>query len=314
MHFIRYPSSPTLLLVFLLLIGLTAEQSVYAQADTTRLLTHLEKLTRPLPSRDYAHPEVLNHAADYIASQLRPFTDSLSRQWYEANGGRFQNVIASFGTEHQERIIVGAHYDVCGEQAGADDNASGVAGLLELARMLAGKELNVRIDLVAYSLAEPPYFRTEWMGSYQHAKWLHEQNIPVRGMLCLEMIGYFSDEKGSQDYPFGPMSWFYGKKGDYISLVRKFGGGSFARQFCRDFQRTKAIRTKNITAPARLPGIDFSDHLNYWKFGYSALMITDTAFYRNKNYHKASDTLETLDLVRMAQVIDGVLQVLLTIS
>ena len=127
------------------------------------------------------------------------------------------------------------------------------------------------------------------------------------------MIGYFKDEKKSQDYPIGILSWFYGSKGDYITLVKKFGAGKFVRQFNRAFKKTTKIETKKFSGPPSLPGIDFSDHLNYWKFDYPALMITDTAFYRNKNYHEKGDTLETLDLSKMAAVIDAVYDSILEI-
>ncbi|MGM9478622.1 M28 family peptidase [Pedobacter sp. GSP4] len=218
----------------------------------------------------------------------------------------FKNVICSFGTANSKRIIIGAHYDTCGNQEGADDNASGVSGLLELARLFKGQILKHRVDLVAYTLEEPPYFRTENMGSYIHAKSLETAKIDVYGMISLEMIGYFKDEKKSQSYPLGILSWFYGNKGNYITLVKKFGSGNFAKHFTKSFKQSQAIRTKTFVGPPSLPGIDFSDHLNYWKFGYSALMITDTSFFRNKNYHQVTDTMETLDLNRMAKVIDGV--------
>lgn len=185
-------------------------------------------------------------------------------------------------------------------------NASGVVGLLELSRLLKGHKLNQRIDLVAYSLEEPPYFWTEFMGSYIHAKSLVDNKTEVYGMISLEMIGYFKDEKKSQTYPIGLLSLFYGNRGNYITLVKKFGAGQFTRKFCRKYKSTKAIRTKKFTGPPALPGIDFSDHLNYWRFGISALMLTDTAFFRNKNYHKSTDKMETLDIKRMSKVIDGV--------
>ncbi|GAB1462666.1 M28 family peptidase [Pedobacter sp.] len=242
------------------------------------------------------------------------YSDSVSFQEYQVNGKTYKNVLCSFGTKNQQRIIVGAHYDVCGNQEGADDNASGVVGLLELARQLKDQKLNKRIDLVAYTLEEPPYFRTEYMGNYVHAKYLSENNIEVFGMLSVEMIGYFKDEKHTQDYPLSILSWFYGNKGNYITLVNKFNKGKFARKFSKSFKKSKAIKTKKFTGPKALGGIDFSDHLNYWNFGYSALMITDTSFYRNKNYHKKTDKLETLDINRMAKVIDGNYLALLNLS
>jgi len=121
-----------------------------------------------------------------------------------------------------------------------------------------------------------------------------------------KMIGYFDDSKGSQDYPAGFLRLFYGNKGNFITLVKKFRSGRFARRFNRKFKNKATIRSKTFTGPPALPGIDFSDHLNYWKFGYSALMITDTSFYRNKNYHEPRDTLDTIDMVRMAEVINSV--------
>lgn len=274
--------------------------------DTISVKNHLINITKTNGFRTYSDTGLLNQTAHYIDAVFKKYSTQVYFQIFTVNGKQYKNVICSFGTENKARIIVGAHYDVCGEQEGADDNASGVVGLLELAKLLQGKKLNNRIDLVAYTLEEPPYFRTENMGSYVHSKMLSDSAINVKGMVCLEMLGYFKDEKKTQDYPIGILSLFYGNKGNYITLVKKFGAGKFARQFATKFKQTKSINSKKFKAPASLQGIDFSDHLNYWKFGFSALMITDTSFYRNQNYHHKTDILETLDLVRMAKVIDGV--------
>jgi Zn-dependent M28 family amino/carboxypeptidase len=282
-------------------------------ADTALIKSYLTALTKTPQFRTEKNIDQLNKTAGYIKNVFTQYADSVTVQEYTVNGQIYKNVICSFGTENKKKIIVGAHYDVCGNQEGADDNASGVVGLLELSRMLKGKKLSQRIDLVAYTLEEPPYFRTEYMGSYVHAKSLADKGVEVYGMISLEMIGYFKDEKKSQNYPIGLLSLFYGNKGDYITLVKKFGAGQFTRKFCRTYKSTKAVRTKKFSAPAAVPGIDFSDHLNYWKFGFDALMITDTSFYRNKNYHEATDTMETLDIPRMAKVIDGVFRTLVEI-
>jgi hypothetical protein len=294
-----------LLCILLLLVTLPVGKAT-ASADTLLIKSHLIALTKTPQYRTHDNVAQLNETADYIRTIFSKFSDSVSIQGYEANGKRYKNVISSFGTQHTRRIIIGAHYDVCGPQEGADDNASGVVGLLELARLLKGQQLNYRIDLVAYTLEEPPYFRTELMGSHVHAKSLADNKIDVFGMISLEMIGYFKDYRKSQSYPVGLLSLFFGNRGNYITLVNKFGSGRFAREFCRSFRAAATINTKTFAGPPALPGIDFSDHQNYWKFGYSALMITDTAFYRNKNYHQPTDTMETLDLKRMAQVIEGV--------
>jgi Zn-dependent M28 family amino/carboxypeptidase len=284
--------------------------NINAQSDTVRIRKNLKSIIETESFRHFMNPQILDEVAAFIFEQFEPYADTVYYQDYSFNGARFRNVIASFGVNKPETIVIGAHYDVCGQQAGADDNASGVAGLLELAVMLAKKSPEQRIDLVAYTLEEPPYFRTENMGSYQHAKMLFDEKRKVAGMISVEMIAYFSDEKRSQDYPLGIMKLFYGNKGNFITLVNKFGKGEFARKYTRKFKSLKIVKSKKITGPAVIPGIDFSDHLNYWKFGYSALMITDTAFYRNKNYHMSSDTIETLDIPTMAKVIDNLYEAL----
>lgn len=301
-------------LFFLISLSLLQHSWTQQLSDTSLIRNHLVQLTKSDAFRHHKNPKQLNKTAGYIRNEFLKYADSVSYQEYEVKGTVYRNVIASFGTNNRQRIVVGAHYDVCGEQEGADDNASGVVGLLELARLLNQQSLNYRIDLVAYTLEEPPYFRTEYMGSYIHAQSLHENKVDVYGMVCLEMIGYFSDEKKSQDYPLGILSLFYGNKGNYITLVKKNGAGKFAKQFSKEYKATKAIKTKKFTGPETLSGIDYSDHLNYWKFGYSALMVTNTAFYRNKNYHHPTDTMETLDIYRMSKVINGVYQSLITLT
>lgn len=300
-------------LFFLISLSLLQHSWTQQLSDTSLIRNHLVQLTKSDAFRHHKNLKQLNKTAGYIRNEFLKYADSVSYQEYEVKGTVYRNVIASFGTNNRQRIIVGAHYDVCGEQEGADDNASGVVGLLELARLLNQQSLNYRIDLVAYTLEEPPYFRTEYMGSYIHAQSLHENKVDVYGMVCLEMIGYFSDEKKSQDYPLGILSLFYGNKGNYITLVKKSSAGKFAKQFSKEYKATKAIKTKKFTGPETLSGIDYSDHLNYWKFGYSALMVTNTAFYRNKNYHHPTDTMETLDIYRMSKVINGVYQSLINL-
>ena len=218
------------------------------------------------------------------------------------------NIIASFGPEKGSRVIVGAHYDVCGDQPGADDNASGIAGLLEIARLLAqdSAKLDRRIDLVAYTLEEPPYYRTEQMGSYIHAKSLKDCGVKIDLMVCLEMIGYYSSAEGSQSYPIDLMKVAYPTTGDFIAIVSNFSSYFSAGDFVELMEQKCSIKTERLTAPASIQGIDFSDHLNYWNLGYKAIMITDTAFLRNVHYHQVSDTPESLDYGSMAKVVNGV--------
>jgi Zn-dependent M28 family amino/carboxypeptidase len=298
----------------IILISFLIPNLLFGYSDTSIIRSQLISLTKTSKARNYQNITQLNQSADFIKSTFSYYSDSVSYQNYQVGKTNYKNVICSFGTENKKRIIIGAHYDVCEDQQGADDNATGIVGLLELARLLQNKKLNYRIDLVAYTLEEPPFFRSEYMGSYIHAKSLLDSKIDVFGMISLEMIGYFKDEKKSQDYPLGILSLFYGNKGNYITLVNKFHAGKFAKKFTKNFKSTKLIRTKKFVGPASLTGIDFSDHLNYWKFGFSALMVSDTGFYRNKNYHQSTDTIETLDIFRMSKVIDGVYETLINMK
>lgn len=278
-------------------------------ANPSLLKEHVYTIVEQTGYRNYADTMALNKTADYIHEQFNQYTNQNHVQEFYVGNIPYYNICASFGPTDAPRIIIGAHYDVCNNQAGADDNASGIAGLLELARMFATTDKtnwNIRIDLVAYSLEEPPYFATDNMGSYIHASSLYNTKAPVMGMVCIEMIGYFSDEPNSQDYPIGFLKALYGNKGNYITVTRKFGGGKFCRKFTKQFKKTDGVNTKVFTGPKWVTGLDFSDHRNYWLFGWSALMITDTAFYRNKNYHTKEDTPEKLDYLRMSSVVTKV--------
>lgn len=273
-----------------------------------RLIKDVKFLTStPLP-RNSDNLSALNLAAEYIKDQFKEIGLEPVEQIFQAEGKTYKNIICSVGPENGARIILGAHYDVCGNQPGADDNASGVAGLLEIARLLSSQKplLKYRIDLVAYTLEEPPFFRTNLMGSAVHAKSLFDNSIQVKAMICLEMIGYFSDKPNSQGFPLGILKLFYPTTGNFITVVGKLGKQKLARQVKRAMKQGSSITVKSINAPAAIPGIDFSDHRNYWKYNYDAVMITNTSFYRNHNYHQVTDTIETLDFDKMAEVVKGV--------
>jgi hypothetical protein len=283
-------------------------------SDTANIRKNLELVINTPKPRYYRNVDMLDTVANRIQTAMLNYTSSVSVQPFTVNNAEYKNIIASFGPVDAKRIVVGAHYDVCSEQDGADDNASGVAGILELARLLQNKTLKYRIDLVAYSLEEPPFFATENMGSFIHAKSLHDAKADVLGMVSLEMIGYYSDKENSQDYPIGPLKWIYGNKADFITIVQKSFCGSFAKQYKKLAFTNNSIDTKSFRAPSFIAGIDYSDHRNYWHFGYSAIMVTNTSFNRNNNYHQASDKLATLDIGRMALTIDGVYRTLLAIE
>lgn len=296
-------------------ILLLCTHRLHAQSDMELIKEHLTAITKTDGFRNFEDTVTLNKVADYIYSEFNKYADTTYFQTYTINEVTYKNVVCRFGTKrHKAMIVIGAHYDVCGEQEGADDNASGVAAILELARLFKGSHLTRPVELVAYTLEEPPYFGTRFMGSYIHANELKKANTPVYGMVAVEMIGFFSDTKGSQSYPFAPMKMVYGKKGDFILLAKRSGHGQFVKEFSKQFNEANTIKTKSLTSPGKIEGVDFSDHRNYWKLGYDAIMITNSAFYRNHNYHKEEDKMESLDFKRMAGVIDAIFHATINID
>ena len=294
------------LILFFTVIFISYSAKTNAQSDSALIVEHLKTITKTDGYRNYKNITLLNQTAEYILSGFRQYADTAYYQNYQVEGVTYRNVVCRLESENNKPLVViGAHYDVCGNQEGADDNASGVVGLLEAVRLLSREKLNYPIEIVAYCLEEPPFFRSEHMGSYIHAKSLYDANTPVYGMVVLEMIGYFNDRAKSQSYPVKAMKIAYGRKGHFILLARKAGAGEFVKKFSAGFNNLSMIETRNIKAPSKIQGLDFSDHLNYWKFGYDALMVTNTAFYRNHNYHQTSDTMETLDISKMMKVIDA---------
>lgn len=282
------------------------KNSISHEVSPDSLKHHVNYLCSTPNFRNHDNIESLNIAAGYIKESLSEFSHRIWEQKYLVDKQEFKNIICSFGPEDGERIIIGAHYDVCHDQQGADDNASGIAGLIEMARLLSSTDLNYRVDIVAYTLEEPPFFRTPNMGSAVHANYCFDNDIKIKAMICLEMIGYFTDEKNSQDYPINALKLIYPNKGNFIAVVGKFGEGKLIRHMKRHMKKGSDIPVSSISAPASMPGIDFSDHLNYWAHDYNAIMITNTAFYRNKEYHESGDTVDRLNYDKMAEVVKGV--------
>jgi Zn-dependent M28 family amino/carboxypeptidase len=230
------------------------------------------------------------------------------RQGFPYRGNSYDNIITEIkGTDPSldDLLIIGAHYDSAEGTPGADDNASGVAGLLELARLTCKSPLKRTVRFVAFCLEEPPVFMTKNMGSYVHAKSLHDQGVKVHGMISLEMLGYYCEEKGCQYYPSSLFKLAYPNRGHFIAFVGNFSSRRFSNRVKASFSAVSAIPAESLNGFSIIPGVDFSDHRNYWKFGYPAFMITDTAFYRNPNYHDPGDTADTLDYDRLTLLIEG---------
>lgn len=283
--------------------------------DPARLEAHVRMLAERFVPRDEAHPRMLDRTAAYVRGEFEQAGGIVSDQPYELEGEWYRNVIALFGPDTEERIVVGAHYDSVAEEVpGADDNASGVAGLIELAYLLTDAPLPMCVELVAYTLEEGQHFRTQRMGSAVHARSLKAQGVPVRAMLSLEMLGFFSDAPNSQVYPHPVLKAFYPTQGNFIAVVGKLDQPWVVRRVKKAMRGGSELPVYSINAPRSVPGIDFSDHRNYWEAGYDAAMITDTAFYRNPHYHTAGDRPSTLDYERMAMVVQGVYAAVLVLA
>ena len=278
------------------------------KAQKLRMYRDVEFLTELTPSRSYNNLGSLNKVCDYIKNEYQELGIEYSEQTWEANGEIYRNIIASYNPgKNKKRLIVGAHYDVCGPQPGADDNASGVAGLLETVRLFMENKpkIDYQVDFVAYCLEEPPFFASDKMGSYVHARSLNKKNVDVIGMICYDMIGYFSDKPRSQPYPTPELAKLYPSKANFIILVGIQQYGSFNVKFHKLMSRRSKIDVQIINFPDSRDLAGLSDHRNYWEFGYNALMVNDTAFIRNPNYHKDTDTIDTLDFDKMSEVVNS---------
>lgn len=304
----------------------TPQPSAKRQADPARLEAHVRYLSQTVYPRSFEQAENLNAAADYIKQVLQESGAEVFEQEYYVEQKRYRNIVARFGSKIGETVVVGAHYDSHADvdltvqyekgygaeshTPGADDNASGIAGILELARLLKDAPLNVGVELVAYTLEEPPFFRTESMGSAVHAASFSQSKRSVSLMIALEMIGYFNSESDSQSYPFSVLGYIYPRQGDFIAVVGRVSDMGSVRRVKSALLSVSELPVYSLNAPERVTGVDFSDHFNYWKRDIPAVMITDTAFYRNYQYHQAGDSADRLNYLRMAQVVDGVFALL----
>ncbi len=295
--------------------GVSALPPYSRHASPDQLEKTVRYLTQTVHPRSADHPENLNRSGKYIKDIFVKSGAKVTEQPVPIADGPYKNIIADYGPKDGPLIIIGAHYDSAtyyeNDQLiytpGADDNASGVAGLLELARLLQQQTPGTGVQLVAFASEEPPFFRSGEMGSAVHAASLER---PVKLMIALEMIGYYDSASGSQNYPYSAMSWLYPDRGDFIAVVGRVQDISAVRQVTSALLSAKELPVYSINAPGFIPGIDFSDHLNYWQHDIPAVMITDTAFYRNKQYHQPGDTADRLNYQKMAQVVDGVITLL----
>jgi hypothetical protein len=294
----------------------TPGQASAVSGDSRQLYSHVEHLSVRIGSRSIYESSKLEETKRYVVSCLESFGYTPELQKYSYDGQVFSNVIVSIeGKTHpDEMVIVGAHYDTVFGTPGADDNASAVAMLLEMSRILKGFSPGRTIRLVFFVLEEPPAFRTQHMGSYVYAKEAKAKNENIKAMICLEMLGYYTDKKGGQTFPLPLMNLMYSSTPDFIAVVGNLKSRSLLDAVRTSLTQRSSIPVETLSTVSFVPGVDFSDHWSFWKMGYPAVMITDTAFYRNPAYHTEGDTINTLDFNRMTELLKGLLQVACDLS
>lgn len=272
-----------------------------------RLRKHVSTLAGRIGERNVKHYDSLKASLEYIEDSLKAEGFQIAEQKYSAGGKEVKNIETEIlGTERPEEIvIIGAHYDSVSGSPGANDNASGVAALLELARNLKAIRPLRTLRFVSFVNEEPPYFQTEEMGSRVYSRRSHERGENIVAMLSLETMGYYSDTENSQLYPF-PFSLFYPSRGNFIGFVGNTSSRALVRRAIKNFREDAAFPSQGVAAPAWLTGVGWSDQWSFWKDDYPALMITDTAVFRYPHYHRMSDVPDKIDYDRLARVTSGI--------
>jgi Zn-dependent M28 family amino/carboxypeptidase len=280
-----------------------------------RLRGHITHLAVEIGQRNVFRPDALHAAADYIRSVWGAQNYQVHSQYYQAMGVKSENLeVRRIGkTKPEEIILVGAHYDTVRGTPGADDNASGVAALLELTRLFATAETERTIRFVAFVNEEPPFFFWSEMGSGVYAEAAKARGENIRLMISLEMLGSYSEQPGSQSYP-PLLRHFYPDRANFIAMVSNRASRKELQQMAAAFKAKSDFPVESLAALEIIPGVAWSDHLSFWRAGYPAIMVTDTAFYRSAAYHTADDTPEKLSYPAMASVVEGLFQALLSLE
>lgn len=269
------------------------------------LVASVQKLAGEIGERNMSRYPQLLAAADFIESSFAATGLAPRRNSYELRGRALDNIEVEIRGSTPEIFVVGAHYDSVSGSPGANDNASGVAALLALARRFAGKSPEKTLRFVAFVNEEPPYFQTEEMGSLVYAKSCKARGDRIAGMISLETIAYFSDAPHSQNYPSAGLGFFYPSKGNFIGFAANTSSRSLLRRTVSAFRKTGKLPCQGASLPAAIPGIGWSDQWSFWQCGYPALMVTDTAPFRYSHYHEPTDTPDKLDYDRFALVVSG---------
>ncbi len=277
---------------------------------SAKLYKHVSYLAGTIGERNVIAYEPLQKTALYIEDALKAQGYAVQSQEYVVQMRKVRNLIAEIpgGARANEILVIGAHYDTVFDCPGADDNTSGVAALLELVRLLKNSHPTRTVRFVAFVNEEPPHFQTENMGSWVYAKEAHRRKENIVAALSLETIGMYSDAEGSQQYPAGFRS-LYPSQGNFIAFIGDLASRGLVRDAVRSFRESAQFPSEGSAVPAWITGVGWSDHWSFWQEGYPAIMVTDTAPFRNKNYHEPTDTPDTLDYERMARVVHGLVKV-----
>jgi Zn-dependent M28 family amino/carboxypeptidase len=280
-----------------------------------RLRRHVRILAGEIGERNVYRPTALDAAARYIEAEFAGSGYTPRRQTYAVDALTCVNleILLPGRRWPDETLVVGAHYDSVAGSPGADDNASAIAALLEIARLLQGQVPARTLKLVAFVNEEPPFFFFGEMGSQVYARAARSRQENIRLMISLEMLGFYRDAPGSQEYP--PLfRYFYPKCGNFIAFVSNFRSRRGMRRAAQAFRRHTDFPLESTATFGWIPGVAWSDHLSFWRAGYRAFMCTDTAFFRNPYYHSAQDTPDKLDYPRLATLTDALAKMCLELA
>ncbi|MDE2058280.1 MAG: M28 family peptidase [candidate division NC10 bacterium] len=289
--------------------------SIAQQISASRLRAHIERLAGELGERNVFRPEALRAAADYIEAEWRHQGYQVVPHWYDLSGTQWANLeITRLGcTRPTEILLIGAHYDSVQGSPGANDNASGVAALLELSRLFADITPALTVRFVAFVNEEPPFFFTRRQGSVIYAKAARARGDAIRLMVSLETIGSYRDEPGSQRYP--PLfRFFYRNRANFIAFVSNFRSRVLMRRAAQAFRHASDFPLEHVATFFFIPGVAWSDHWSFWRQGYPAFMVTDTAFYRYPHYHTSHDTPEKLAYPELTRLTAGLAETFTTLA
>ena len=278
---------------------------------THHLYRHVEVLSSEIGSRSLNEVDKIDRARNYIETCLLEGGLPYVRQDYQYyNKKTYSNIIVTRPgrAEPAETIVIGAHYDTISTTPGADDNASAVAVLLEMCLALKDYLPDKTLKLVFFTLEEPPVFDTKKMGSYVFAEDAKKRGENIYAMISLEMLGYYSNRKKGQQFPLPFMNMFYPTTPDFILIVGDSASRHFVELTGDNLRQASDVQVETLTVPRYFPGITLSDNSSFWKMGYNAIMITDTGFYRNPNYHSPKDTIGTLDFHKMTSLCLGLVE------